>query len=91
MDVIVERVRANSPNTCTEHGTDACTSECDCDFRPQNKNMTQKVQAQAPYRNCESGYSSMKQSSRYVTHNVAYTDMAWTRSASPIWESNDKN
>ena len=36
------------------------------------KNMTQKVQTHAQHRNYESGYSSVKQSSRYVTHSIPY-------------------
>jgi len=32
--------------------------------------MTQKVQIHQQHRNCKSGYSSVKQSGRYVTHGL---------------------
>jgi len=56
---------------CRTNGVVACTwlsSGCDWDFRPQNN--TPKVQTHVQHRNWESGYSSVKQSNRYITHGL---------------------
>ena len=111
----VGRVWANTPNTCTEHGTVACTwpsSEYDCIFRPQYNYYDKKykhrhhtgtvgqaiVQWSSPtgmlhtvyLYGCATHWQHIMCSAGHMGSDVAHTEMAWTGSASPVWDLQER-